>query len=87
MRFNQNDAMEFFQAFIELLNEDAKKINETVVLEQKMKSGVTQNNIICKDCQTQSQHREEWTSLCVPIPESVPMKKIAVEFIPWKLTE
>jgi hypothetical protein len=52
-----------------------------------MTGGRTNNFINCKDCKTENKNIEDWSMLCVPIPESFPFKKIGIELIPWQITE
>ena len=79
--------MEFFQTFLEIMNKDAEEAGELVVLEERMKGGITYNFIECKDCGSKSKQEEHWSSLCVTIPEHVPLKKIQIEYLPLRLAE
>lgn len=70
---------------MEIINEDGKQIGQVNPIEKAMTSGQTFNYIICKDCKSEHKNVEEWTSLCVPIPEAIPTRKVGIEFLPYSL--
>jgi hypothetical protein len=72
---------------MEIINEDGKKIGRANEVEKAMTGGQTFNFIICKDCKSEHKNVEEWTSLCVPLPESIPTRKVGVEFLPFALDQ
>jgi hypothetical protein len=85
MRFNQNDAMEFFQSLMEIISDDGKEVGQDNTIDKAMSGGKTVNYIICKDCQTESKNVEEWSMLPVPIPESIPTRKVGIEYLAFSL--
>ena len=87
MKFNQNDSMEFFQSFLEIINKDGSKINQPNILERYMTGGKTINKHTCKQCNSASSHSEEWPFLCVPLPEYSPMRRMVIDYVPRRLEE
>ena len=79
--------MEFFQSLMEIINEDGKAIGQPNTIEKAMIGGQTFNYIICKDCKSEHKNIEEWTSLCVPIPESIPTRRVGIEYMPFSLDQ
>jgi hypothetical protein len=52
-----------------------------------MEGGRSFNFHICKKCNTRHKNEENWSMLCLPIPEVSHSKKIQVEYIPFDLTK
>jgi hypothetical protein len=52
-----------------------------------MEGGKSSNFHICKKCNTKHKNEENWSMLCLPIPEVSHSKKIQVEYIPFDLAK
>lgn len=77
--------MEFFQSFMEIITEDGKEIGQPNTIDKAMTGGKTVNYIICKDCSRESKNVEEWSMLPLPLPESIPTRKVGIEFLAFSL--
>ena len=78
--------MEFFQCFLEILLEDGKKAGIASVLEADMSGGQTFNFIACKECHSQHRNIEDWSSLCMPIPDTPVLKQLSLDVFPQDVT-